>query len=104
MSPKKVSIAKDVTKLGTFSSFGFIIISNVLVGLIIGAFLDNIFGTKRMLLVIFLILGIGSGLYNGFRYLLSEIKKIDADEKTQKPHETTGDHHEDRNEKNFREF
>lgn len=96
MSLKKVNMAKDLSKLGTFSSFGFIIISNVLIGIIIGAFLDNLFDTKRILLVIFLMLGVASGIYNGFRYLFSEIKKMETDEKAQKPNETR-DEDESRN-------
>ncbi|ODN31176.1 AtpZ/AtpI family protein [Fervidobacterium thailandense] len=96
MSPRRTNIVKDITKLSTFSSFGFIIISNVLVGVIIGAFLDNVFGTKRILLVIFLILGIASGLYNGFKYLLSEIRKLEASGKDQQLQErSTGDDREE---------
>lgn len=95
LSQRKTNILKDITKLSTFSSFGFIIISNVLVGVIIGAFLDNVLGTKRVLLVVFLILGIASGLYNGFKYLFSEIRKLEASGKDQQLQErSTGEDRE----------
>lgn len=72
---------RDLSKINTFASFGFVIASNVLVGALIGAFLDNFFGARKVIFAIFLILGVASGLYNGFRYLFKEIERIQREEK-----------------------
>jgi len=74
------SVGKDLSKLNIISSLGFAIVGNVLVGLVIGKLLDNIFGTGKVFLITFIILGLISGLYNGFVYLLKEIERYDKDE------------------------
>lgn len=74
------SIGKDLSKINIISSLGFAIVGNVLVSLVIGMFLDNIFGTEKTFLIIFIILGLISGLYNGFIYILKEIERLDKDE------------------------
>lgn len=72
---------RDLSKLNTFASFGFIIVSNILVGAILGAFLDGVFNTKKIIFVVFLLLGVASGLYNGFKYLFHEIEKLQREER-----------------------
>jgi len=74
------SVGKDLSKLNIISSLGFAIVGNVLVGLVIGKLLDNIFDTGKAFLITFIILGLISGLYNGFVYLLKEIERYDKDE------------------------
>jgi len=74
------SVGKDLSKLNIISSLGFAIVGNVLVGLVIGKLLDNIFGTGKVFLITFIILGLISGFYNGFVYLLKEIERYDKDE------------------------
>ncbi|HPV63439.1 MAG TPA: AtpZ/AtpI family protein, partial [Fervidobacterium sp.] len=68
------SVGKDLSKLNIISSLGFAIVGNVLVGLVIGKLLDNIFGTGKVFLITFIILGLISGFYNGFVYILKEIE------------------------------
>jgi ATP synthase protein I len=55
--------------------FGVTVISNVVVGGIIGYYLDKWTFNNKVLLVIFLFLGIVAGMYNGMRVLLKEAKK-----------------------------
>ncbi|MEN6590873.1 MAG: AtpZ/AtpI family protein [Fervidobacterium sp.] len=74
------SVGKDLSKLNIISSLGFAIVGNVLVGLVIGKLLDNMFDTGKAFLITFIILGLISGLYNGFVYLLKEIERYDKDE------------------------
>jgi len=74
------SVGKDLSKLNIISSLGFAIVGNVLVGLVIGKLLDNIFGTGKVFLITFIILGLISGFYNGFVYILKEIERYDKDE------------------------
>jgi len=74
------SVGKDLSKLNIISSLGFAIVGNVLVGLVIGKLLDNIFGTGKVFLITFIILGLISGFYNGFVTYLKEIERYDKDE------------------------
>ena len=74
------SVGKDLSKLNIISSLGFAIVGNVLVGLVIGKLLDNMFDTGKAFLITFIILGLISGLYNGFVYILKEIERYDKDE------------------------
>ncbi len=64
--------------------FGVTIASNVLVGGLIGYYLDKWTFNNKVLLVIFLFLGIASGMYNGMRMLLKEAKREDEDDKRNK--------------------
>lgn len=64
--------------------FGVTIASNVLVGGLIGYYLDKWTFDNKVLLVIFLFLGIASGMYNGMKMLLKEAKKEDEYDKRNK--------------------
>ncbi len=64
--------------------FGVTIASNVLVGGLIGYYLDKWTFNNKVLLVVFLFLGIASGMYNGMRMLLKEAKREDEDDKRNK--------------------
>ncbi len=55
--------------------FGVTVVSNVVVGGIIGYYLDKWTFNNKVLMMIFLFLGIVSGMYNGMRLLLKEAKK-----------------------------
>jgi len=74
---KKQNIGRELTKLNLISGLGFTIIANLIVGYILGAFLDNIFTTGRVFKIIFIVLGTFSGVYNGIRYILKELEKYD---------------------------
>jgi len=74
------SIGKDLSKLNIIPLLGSAVVGNVLVGLVIGMFLDNIFGTGKVFLITFIILGLISGFYNGFVYILKEVERYDKDE------------------------
>ncbi len=62
--------------------FGVTILSNVLVGGLIGYYLDKWTFNNKVLLVVFLFIGIVSGMYNGMRMLFKEAKKEDEDDKS----------------------
>ncbi|MGQ9856141.1 MAG: AtpZ/AtpI family protein [Fervidobacterium sp.] len=79
--PKKQSIGKELSQLNLISTLGFTIISNVIVGYVIGAFLDRLFNLEKILTVVFLIIGTISGIYNGIRFVMKAggYDKIDKD-------------------------
>jgi len=62
-------------KLAELSSLGLMLPSSIIVGLVIGYFLDRWLGTAPWLLLIFTVLGVVSGLLSLFRAL----KKYDRD-------------------------
>ena len=57
--------------LGLVTQLGLTIIACILVSLFIGLFLDRVFGTKGIFIIIFLPIGIGAG----FRTVYKEILK-----------------------------
>jgi len=61
----------DLKKLAEVSSLGLMLPSSIIVGLILGHFLDKLLGTHPWLLLIFTCLGIISGLLS----LLQGLKK-----------------------------
>jgi len=68
-NPKK---NKDFKDFGSFLKLGVELISAIIVGLVIGLFLDNYFQSKPIFLFIFLILGFAAGIMNVFR----SVKKL----------------------------
>lgn len=81
--PKKFSVnmGRELSKINIVSNFGFTIIANIVVGIILGLFFDNLFGTKKIFLIVLTFLGTASGLYNGIRYILKEVEKYEREEK-----------------------
>ncbi|WP_036221468.1 AtpZ/AtpI family protein [Mesoaciditoga lauensis] len=61
--------------------FGVTVISNVVVGGLIGYYLDKWTFRNKILLVVFLFLGTIAGMYNGMRVLLKEAEKAEKTEK-----------------------
>lgn len=58
-------------KIAELSSIGLMLPSSIAIGLFMGYYLDKLFGTHPWLLLIFLLLGIASGMIS----LLKGIKK-----------------------------
>ncbi len=61
-------------QLGRYATLAFVLPSSIVVGYLIGWLLDRLFGTK-FFYIIFLLLGIAAG----FRELIREMSKDDAD-------------------------
>jgi F0F1-type ATP synthase assembly protein I len=74
--------------------FAIIVLSNVLVGGLIGYYLDRWTFKNKVLFVIFLAAGIVSGLNQAIRELLKEARKIEEEEK-HKQQERLGIHDSD---------
>jgi len=55
--------------LGRVSQIGFTFAASVLVGVGIGVWLDNLVGTELVFKVLFLILGVASGLLSSYKTL-----------------------------------
>ncbi len=66
-----------MTKLSLFFQFGVTVVSNIVVGTLMGYYLDKWTFNNKVLLVIFIFLGVASGLYNGFKLLLKEAERYD---------------------------
>ncbi len=67
---------------GTASTMGLHIVSATVVGLTFGYFLDDYFGTKPWLLMIFFILGILAG----FKMMFEDFRKLQKREEAKKQH------------------
>ena len=74
---KKPDLVKGLRHVNILYMFAVTIIANILVGGVIGYFLDKHTFKNRVLFVIFLVLGIASGLYQGIRELLKEVQRIE---------------------------
>ncbi len=62
-------------KTNIIASFGITVVSNVAIGGLIGYYLDKWTFNNKVLLLIFLVLGIFSGMYNGIKLLMKEVEK-----------------------------
>ena len=56
--------------LGLVTQVGLTIIFSILIGLLVGIFLDRLFKTKGVFLVVFLIIGIAGGFYQAYKQIL----------------------------------
>lgn len=65
---------KPFRDLYLMSMVGVQLVVSILVGLIIGIYLDSKFGTSPILTLIFLLFGIGAGFINFFRVFRGEQK------------------------------
>lgn len=70
--PDRTSRPVNFRKLAALSSLGLMLPSSIAVGLVIGYFLDKLFGTHPWLLVIFTLFGVASG----FLSLIRGLKKL----------------------------
>lgn len=70
----------DLARLAELSSIALILPASIAVGLFFGYFLDRRLGTEPWLLLIFLVLGIASGLLSLFRALRKEFKDYPPEE------------------------
>lgn len=53
------------------------LVSGLIVGLMIGWFLDRVLGTKPLLLIVFIFLGLGAGIFNVMR-AAKQLEKVEA--------------------------
>lgn len=74
---------KIFNQLNLVLMFGLTVISNIFVGLGIGWVLDKIFN-QSFWMIIFMFLGIASGLYFGIKELLREAEKYDKAQNSSK--------------------
>ncbi|MED4164060.1 AtpZ/AtpI family protein [Halalkalibacterium halodurans] len=64
MPPRSKSPWRAIGLVSVISSY---IVGGVVTGMLIGRFLDNMLGTEPILLILFLLLGLGSGFYGVFK-------------------------------------
>ena len=74
---RKENLPREISKLGIVMNFGVVVISNVVVASIVGYYLDKVTLNNKMVFVIFLFLGVISGIYNGIRFLMKEAEKLE---------------------------
>lgn len=61
---------------GAYGTVGLTLVLSTVIGLFFGRWLDSLFGTTPLLLIVFLLLGIASGFLNLFR----TVKRMMKDE------------------------
>jgi len=84
------------SNLNMVITFGIIVVSNILVALVAGYYLDKWTFNNKLLLIVFVFLGVASGLYNGIRYLLKEVDRLERTERKRKAvHDRDSDNHAD---------
>ncbi len=68
---------KDLIKLNLVTAFGVTVVSNILIAGLLGYWIDKLTSKDHVFLVIFLFIGVISGLYNGIRQLLKEAERYE---------------------------
>ena len=64
MDDKKQGDRASLRGLGTLISMGVTLVASIFIGLLIGIYLDKYFGTKPVLMMVFLVFGIIAGFKN----------------------------------------
>jgi len=73
---------KDFVKFNLLMVFGTVVVSNVAVAGFIGWLIDKYTFDNKVLFIVFLFLGVISGIYNGIRELMKEAERYERlDEK-----------------------
>jgi ATP synthase protein I len=65
--PKRGSMADSVRTLGALSSVGLSFVLAIVIGVLVGLWLDRVFGTNRVFFFIFFIFGFIAGILNVYR-------------------------------------
>jgi len=68
---------RQLNAINMVFQFGIVVISNILVGGLLGYLTDKYLFHNKIWLVIFLFLGMISGIYQGIRYLMKEAEKYE---------------------------
>ncbi len=71
---------KFYKSLGVLSSIGISVVLAIIIGVLIGRWLDDLFGTSPVFFFIFLFIGIVAGFRNIFVIVKREIKKDEPGE------------------------
>ncbi len=82
---------REFVKLNLVMVFGVVVISNIFVAGLIGYLIDKWTFNNKVIFIIFLFLGVISGIYNGIRELLKEAEKYEKlDKKDDNDDDSTG--------------
>jgi F0F1-type ATP synthase assembly protein I len=65
--PKRGGLADSVRTLGALSSVGLSFVLAIVIGVLVGLWLDRLFGTNRVFFFIFFVLGFVAGILNVYR-------------------------------------
>lgn len=65
-----------------FSTVGLELGLSVIIGLVVGQFLDGYFGTEPWLLLLFLLFGMGAGFRSVYRALRNLQRELDEEERS----------------------
>ena len=60
--PKRGSLADSVRTIGALSSVGLSFVLAIVIGVLVGLWLDRVFGTNRVFFFIFFVLGFVAGI------------------------------------------
>ncbi len=83
---------KDFAKFNLITVFGFTVVANVAVAAFLGWLIDKWTFNNKVIFVIFLFLGVISGVYNGIRDLLKEAERYERlDREDEKNGGSSGD-------------
>jgi ATP synthase protein I len=65
--PRRGSLADSFRGIGALSSVGLSFVLAIVIGVLVGLWLDRVFGTNRVFFFIFFILGFIAGILNVYR-------------------------------------
>ncbi len=85
-NPKKVigEFAKYSNATNLVMELGATLVGNILVGVLIGLWLGNVYDNKTLFVVLFMLLGLASGFYQVWKLSLRELEKIKNENNSKK--------------------
>lgn len=79
---KKPAPHKEFRSMLEASSIGLVFVISIVIGALIGVWLDGKFGTKPYLTIFFLLLGVASGVKNAWFFIKKSMNMEDEDDNT----------------------
>ena len=80
---KQSSVISAMKSLSLLSQIGISMVANILVGLFIGKFLDELLNTSPLFLLLFVFVGVGSGIKSTY-VLITKMNRSDTNEQIKK--------------------
>ena len=65
--PRRGSLADSFRTIGALSSVGLSFVLAIVIGVLLGLWLDRVFGTGRVFFFIFFVIGVVAGILNVYR-------------------------------------
>jgi len=80
MVPKGEELREIFYYLGLVTQLGLTVVCSILIGFSLGYFLDKKLGAGGLILVLFILIGVGAGFFSAYRLIMHKERKEEEKE------------------------